>query len=229
MPTATLTTGPAAKPAQTFDGPDATAPCRDEPRKKPSRPPVNLFAYKSFTDALIDPSEPDDDALSESNRGSVRARVSSARKANRGEVDDMRIRSELARSLRMRTKRMLDLIGDVAISTHIAMLKRDMSKAYDLLLDARSEQNFISMVALVEGVLSQGRGQELAASQIRVIYAAFDTAYRSQRLTHDDVESIRHRFSEMAISSGPMIDLEQFSDEMLEMDFDDDSEATCEI
>lgn len=122
-----------------------------------------------------------------------------------------RIRSELARDLIHRVNQLLPLVGDVALATHVGLLKRDLSRGHDLLKDHPGERNFLSIVTLVESALAQLKWKQYTNSQLETIRQVLDMGYRQVRVNFNDYETARNLFSRKSVDATPRIDLDSLT------------------
>ena len=133
-----------------------------------------------------------------------------------------RIRSELARDLVQRVVQLLPLVGDVALATHVGLLKRDLSRGHDLLKGHPGESNFLSIVTLVESTMAQLKWKQYTHSQLEAIRQVLDIGYRQVRVNFNDYEAARTLFSEKSVDATPRIDLDSLSLEDLTDDEEED-------
>ena len=131
-----------------------------------------------------------------------------------------RVRSELARDLIQRVNQLLPLVGDVALATHVGLLRRDLSRGHDLLKDHPGENNFLSIVTLVESTMAQLKWKQYTHSQLEAIRQVLDMGYRQVRVGFNDYETARNLFSQKSVDATPRIDLDSLSLE----DLTDDEE-----
>jgi hypothetical protein len=122
-----------------------------------------------------------------------------------------RIRSELARDLVQRVNQLLPLVGDVALATYVGLLKRDLSRAHDLLKGHPSESNFLSIVTLVESTVAQLKWKQYTDSQLEAIRHVLDMGYRQVQIGFTEYETARNLFSQKSLDATPRIDLDSLS------------------
>jgi hypothetical protein len=118
-----------------------------------------------------------------------------------------RVRSELARDLVLRAKGLEPLIGDVALATHIGLLKRDLSRCHDALKGHPGESNYLSIVTLVESAMAHLKWKQYTGPQIAAISQALDIGYRQVRVRFDDYEKARCLLSNEHVDASPRLDL----------------------
>lgn len=119
-----------------------------------------------------------------------------------------RVRSEQARDLVQRVNQLLPLVGDVALATHIGLLKRDLSRCHDALNDHPGESNYLSIVTLVESAMAQLKWKQYTPPQLEAIRKALDIGYRQVRVRFEDYEKARTLLSRKNVDATPRINLE---------------------
>jgi hypothetical protein len=132
-------------------------------------------------------------------------------KKEQGAIEDgegSRVRSELARDLVQRVDQLLPLLGEVSLATHIALLKRDLSRSHDVLRDHPGESNYLSIITLVESAMARLKWKQYGKTQLETIRQTLDIGYRKVRVRFDDYEKARALFPEQGVDPTPRIDLE---------------------
>lgn len=187
---------------------------RPKPARRPSGP-----RFKIQTEPVVDPVElGDEDERNEAeptDRGTQKKKKV-VRNSPSGEAG--RVRSELARGLVGRCEQLLPLVGEVSLATHLALLQRDLSKCYKSLRQHPSENNFLSIVALVEMALTGKKLREFDRAYLEAVRTALDIGYRSTHVETDSVERVRELFRTERIDTVPRIDILKLKPEDLEDD-----------
>jgi hypothetical protein len=138
-------------------------------------------------------------------------------------AEAMRVRSEVAKDIRSSVNDLKSKIGDVSFVTYLQLVKRNLSRAHDVLGDRPSETVFLSIVTLVESALSQARWSDYSLEQLELIGAAADLGYRQPEIRYQDYECLRHAFAATQIDVRPRIDLDAF--QLGDLTDDEDQEA----
>ncbi len=152
--------------------------------------------------------------VAEGEFGSVREAVRATdkkRTPDKGEGDAARLRSELARDLLRRVDAIKSSIGNLSLAAGVQLLKRDLSRAYDVLGDHPSENNFISLVTLLEASMAQLKWKQYTHQQVDALREVLDLAYRSTSISFDDCEHARAWLAKARVNTSPRIDLHSLS------------------
>lgn len=205
---------------------DRTTPCpvRDEPstRELPQR---RLGRSRTNgTAALIEPEECGDEELRNEAGPDGRFQPTKVTDTQSDDGDAARARSEVARDVLHRVDRLVPLVGDVALPVNIELLKKELSRCHDVLGHRPSESNFLSIVTLVESVISQLKWKEYDRSQLDRIASAVAVGYRQAHVTYDDYAHVRAAFADAKIDASPRICLESLDVKDLTDDETDDEE-----
>ena len=121
-------------------------------------------------------------------------------------------------------EQLVPLVGDVALPVNIELLKKRTVRCHDVLGHRPSESNFLSIVTLVESVISQLKWKQYDQSQLERISSAIAVGYRQAHVTYDDYAQVRTAFAEARIDSNPRIHLESLELKDLTETTDDEEE-----
>ena len=119
-----------------------------------------------------------------------------------------RVRSEQARDLIERVDKLLPFVGDVSLATHIGLLKRDLSRCHCSSQGPPWENNYLSIVTLIESAMAQLKWKQYTRSQLEAIRNALDIGYQKVRVRFEDYEKARTLFGRNNVDATPRIDLE---------------------
>jgi hypothetical protein len=103
------------------------------------------------------------------------------------------------------------MIGDVSLATHLQLLKRDLSQCHDMLRNHPSENNFLSIVTLVESAMAQLKWKQYDRACLQAIRGAFEIGYQQVTVGFEDYEKARGLFVREHVDAAPRIDLASLS------------------
>lgn len=183
-----------------------TNPFRDSAQKSPAPTrPIN----RGSTDIVIYEEELGEDQLVSVDTDQIRVLSSVRNNVAHGS----RVRSELCRAVLARLRRLAAVIGENSAAGHLELLKRELSHCHDALLHRESENNFLSIVTLVEGALASQRWNKITSVDIELFRSIIEIGYEKVSVEHDDylhaVESLRNQ----KIRFVPEIDLAAFDED----------------
>jgi predicted DNA-binding antitoxin AbrB/MazE fold protein len=131
------------------------------------------------------------------------------------------VRRELARRLAHRTHQLLSLVGDVALSPNLQLLKRELAQGHDLLGGSADEEGFRSLIVLVESALVSMTWKQLTQRHLEAIRDVFLLGEGATPIRFEDQERARRLLRTAGLATLPQIDLEALSEDELR----DDEEA----
>jgi hypothetical protein len=179
-----------------------------KPRRKGAAPICHRRRPTSQTGLDVDPAERGDEEEQDQAGTPAAEQGRTAKEQERIEDGEAgRVRSEQARDLVRRVDQLLPLVGDVSLATHVALLKRDLSRCHDALKDYPGENDYLSIVALVESAMTQLKWKQYTRPQLEAIREVLDIGYRQVRVGFKDYEKARLLFSRNEVDATPRIDL----------------------
>ncbi|NLY02730.1 MAG: hypothetical protein GXY83_42295 [Rhodopirellula sp.] len=205
---------------------DRTTPYRGR-GELPTSEPSQLRPSRSRTHgtaALVEPEECGDEELRNEAEPAGRFQPTKVTDTHGDDGDAARARSEVARDVLHRVERLVPMVGDVALPVNIELLKKDLARCHDVLGHRPSESNFLSIVTLVESVISQLKWKQYDQSQLEQIGLAIAVGYRQGHVTYDDYAQVRTAFADARIDASPRIHLESLDLKDLTDDEPDDEE-----
>jgi hypothetical protein len=102
--------------------------------------------------------------------------------------------------------RLTSRLGDVSLAAEIQLLKRDLCLGHAI-LSARPEDNdYLSVVTLVEGALASLTWKGYTPGFLNVLRRAFAAGADEGEFTFEAYDAIRRDFKASGISTGPTID-----------------------
>ncbi len=175
----------------------------------------------------IDPLERGDEEERNRAQGAEADELPTAHQDAPSDVEAARMRSELAKDLVHRVDQLVPLIGDVGLATGIQFLRRDLSRCHDLLREHPTENDFLSIVILVESAMAQLKWKQYNTLELDVIRQALDIGYRQVQVGFDDYQKARTMFAAKQVAVTPRMDLESLKWEDIKDDEQD--EATTNL
>jgi len=116
-------------------------------------------------------------------------------------------RAELARQLLIRVDRIAPRLGDVSLAAEVQLLKRDLVRGHAVLSARPEDNNFLSVVTLVEAALASLTWKRYTPEILDALRRAFAAALHDGPFTFAEYDAIRRHFQASAIPTGPTIDL----------------------
>jgi hypothetical protein len=141
--------------------------------------------------------------------------------ATRGTPHEARSRTELARQLLARVDRIESRLGDISLATEVQLLKREMARGHPVLSRRAEDNNFLSVITLVEGTLANLTWKDYTPKVLDSLRRAFSAGSREGEFSLEEHDAIRRHFRQSAYPTGPRIGL---TSPELEED-EDDSQA----
>ncbi|MFV1966327.1 MAG: hypothetical protein ACC628_12960 [Pirellulaceae bacterium] len=188
-----------------------------------TRFPGGAASWRARTATGIEPIERGDESLRDRGDYGRRQRDVTEPATETPDAEAVRVRSEAARDILNRVNELKPMLGQVSFVTHLQLLKRDLSRAHDLLHNRPSETVFLSIVTLIESALSQTRWKDYTEEQLEVICGAADLGYRQPQVSYHDYERLRQEFAGERLDVRPRIDLDALDQD--DLTDDEDQEA----
>ncbi len=116
-------------------------------------------------------------------------------------------RAHFARQLLARLDRLAHRIGDVSLAAEIQLLKRELVRGHTVLSARPEDNNYLSVVTLVEGVLASLTWKAYSPGLVDALRQAFAAGVGDGEFSFEAYEAIRRSFTASGITTGPTIDL----------------------
>jgi hypothetical protein len=116
-------------------------------------------------------------------------------------------RADLARQLLARVDRLAPRLGDVSIAAEVQLLKRDLVRGHAVLSVRPEDNNFLSIVTLVEAALASLIWKGYTPAVLEALRHAFSSGLHEGEVTFEEYDAIRRHFKASAIPNAPTIDL----------------------
>jgi hypothetical protein len=114
-----------------------------------------------------------------------------------------RSRADLARRLLARVDLLEAALGDASLAAELLLLKRDLARGHEMLARRPSENDFRSVVTLVEAALACLSREEYTPAVLEALRLAFSAGTREGRFTFADYDAIRRGLAEAGIRTTP--------------------------
>ena len=116
-------------------------------------------------------------------------------------------RSELAEKLLARLDQLAPRLGDISVAMEILHLKRELARGHTALATRPEDNNFLSVVTLVEAALASLTWKDYTPGVLDALRQAFSAGLSEGEFTFEQYDAIRRHFKASRISTGPRIDL----------------------
>jgi len=115
--------------------------------------------------------------------------------------------AELSRQFLGRVDRLALRLNTVSLAAEIQLLKRDLARSHAILLARPENNNFLSVVTLVEAALRSLTWKGYTLGVLDALRQAFAAGLRQGEFTFEEYDAIRRHFKASGITTGPTIDL----------------------
>lgn len=117
-------------------------------------------------------------------------------------------RADLARQLLASVDRLEARLGDVSLASEIQLLKRELSRGHAVLSRRPEDNNYLSVICLVEAALASLTWKEYTPVVFAALRRAFSAGTRDGAFSFEEYDAIRRHFRESDLPVGPTIDLD---------------------
>jgi hypothetical protein len=118
----------------------------------------------------------------------------------------IRTRPELARQLLAQVDRLQSRLGDVSLAIELQLLKRELSRGHAVLDSRPEDNNYLSVITLVEAALASLTWKSYTAQVLDALRRAFSAGNREGQFTFEEYDAIRRHFAASGIATVPLID-----------------------
>jgi hypothetical protein len=116
-------------------------------------------------------------------------------------------RTDLVRQLLGRVERLAPRLGDVSLAAELQLLKRELARGHAVLGRRPEDNNFLSVVTLVEATLACLTWKDYTPHVLDALRRAFAAGRREGAFPFEEYDAIRRHFRDSGIPTGPTIDL----------------------
>lgn len=116
-------------------------------------------------------------------------------------------RADLAHQLLGRVDRLAIRLGDVSVAAEIQLLKRELVRGHRVLSARPEDNNFLSVVTLVEAALASLTWKGYTPVVLDALRRAFSSGLRDGDFPFEEYDAIRGYFKASGISTGPTLEL----------------------
>src|ERR1700733_11913164 len=106
--------------------------------------------------------------------------------ATAGTPHEVRTRPELAKQLLARVDRLEARLGDISVAAEIQLLKRELARGHAVLSRRREDNNFLSVVTLVEAALASLTWKDYTPRVLDLLRRAFSAGNREGEFTFEE-------------------------------------------
>jgi predicted DNA-binding antitoxin AbrB/MazE fold protein len=124
-------------------------------------------------------------------------------------------RRELAQALVRRVESLLPFIGDVGLPAHLELLKRDLARSHQVLRAHPEDNDYLSVITLVESVLVSRSWKQYTREYLEAIRQALEVGCGPQPVSFADYERAGDLFAAAGIDTMPRVDLDALSEDDL--------------
>jgi hypothetical protein len=110
-----------------------------------------------------------------------------------------RTRCDLARSLLARVEWLAGHLGDVSFAAQVQQLKRDLACGHGLLCASPADNDFLSVITLVEAALASLSSDQYTPEVLDALRWAFAAGTREGSFTFADYDAVRRDFAAASI------------------------------
>jgi hypothetical protein len=115
-------------------------------------------------------------------------------------------RADLAHQLLARVDRLAPRLGEVSLAAEIQLLKRELVHGHAILSTRPEDNNYLSVVTLVEGALTSLTWKEYTPALLDALRRAFSAGVGTGEFSFARYDAIRRDFRTLGIPSGPVIE-----------------------
>jgi hypothetical protein len=116
-------------------------------------------------------------------------------------------RADLARQLHARMDRLAPRLGDLSLAAEVQLLKRELVRGHALLSARPEDNNYLSVLTLVEGALTSLTWKGYTPRVLDALRRAFAAGAAEGEFTYEAYDAIRQDFRRAGIPTGPTIEL----------------------
>jgi hypothetical protein len=116
-------------------------------------------------------------------------------------------RADLARQLLARVDRLAPRLNEVSLAAEVQLLKRELARGHPVLSARPEDNNFLSVVTLVEAALASLTWKNYTSGVLDLLRQAFSAGLHEGEFTFEEYDAIRRQFKASGIPTGPTIDL----------------------
>ena len=115
-------------------------------------------------------------------------------------------RADLARQLLARVERLVPRLGEVSLAAEVQLLKRELARGHAVLNAHPDDNNFLSVVTLVEAGLASLTWKGYTPEVLDALRRAFSPGVGEGDFTFEQYDAVRRHLKASGIPTGPVID-----------------------
>ena len=95
----------------------------------------------------------------------------------------------------------------MSLAAEVQLLKRELARGHSILSTRPEDNNFLSVVTLVEAALASITWKSYTSAVLDVLRQAFSAGLHDGEFTFEEYDDIRRHFKASGIPTGPTIDV----------------------
>ena len=115
--------------------------------------------------------------------------------------------ADLVEQLLVRLDRLAPRLKDVSLAAEVQLLKRDLARGHRFLSARAEDNNFLSVITLVEAALASLTWKGYSPAVLDALRLAFTAGLHEGEFTFEEYDAVRRHFKASGILTGPTIDL----------------------
>ena len=116
-------------------------------------------------------------------------------------------RADLARQLLARVERLSSRLGEVSLAAEVQLLKRELARGHAVLTGRLKDNNFLSVVTLVEAALTSLTWKDYTPVVLDALRRAFAAGAGKGEFAYEHYDALLRHFKASGIQTGPTMDL----------------------
>jgi hypothetical protein len=116
-------------------------------------------------------------------------------------------RVDLARQFLGHVDRLAPRLNQVSLAAEVQLLKRDLARSHPILSARPEDNNFLSVVTLVEAALASLTWKKYTPGVLDALRQAFSAGLLEGDFAFEEYDVIRRHFKASGIPTGPTIEL----------------------
>ncbi len=114
-------------------------------------------------------------------------------------------RADLARQFLARVDQIAPRVNNVSLAIEVQLLKRDLARSHPILRARPENNNFLSVITLVEAALATLTWKGYTPTVLEALRQAFSAGLHEGDFTFAEYDAIRRHFKASGILTGPTI------------------------
>jgi len=116
-------------------------------------------------------------------------------------------RKEVAARLVKAIGRVISSCGAIKMAADLELLKRELSRSHDVLRPIPTENDYLSIVVLVESELGTKLWREISTYELNALKSAIEIGLKAPQVTYDDYNRTLRTLNASGWRTGPILEL----------------------